>query len=79
MLKVILTSADNDQINNICECVYNYLNGNIELINRLKMKFKRHKNDLRDSVGRNKSIKIKKQSLSQKGGAFLPLLLSTVL
>jgi hypothetical protein len=30
-------------------------------------------------VGRNKSLTIKKQILLQKGGAFLPLLLSTVL
>jgi hypothetical protein len=43
------------------------------------MKLKRHKNDLRNLVGRNKSLKIKKQILSQKRGAFLPFLLSTVL
>jgi hypothetical protein len=43
------------------------------------MKLKRHKKDLRNLVGRNKPLKIKKQILSQKGGAFLPLLLSTVL
>jgi hypothetical protein len=43
------------------------------------MKLKRHKKDLRNLVGLNKSIKIKKQILSLKGGAFLPLLLLTVL
>jgi hypothetical protein len=37
------------------------------------MKLKRHKKDLRNLIDRNKSIKIKKQILSQKGSAFLPL------
>jgi hypothetical protein len=31
MRKVIITNADKDLINTICECVYNCLNGNIEL------------------------------------------------
>ena len=61
MRKVILTNADKDLINTICECVYNCLNGNIELNNEIKMKLKRHKKDLRNLVGRNKSLKIKKQ------------------
>ena len=79
MRKVILSNADKDLINTICECVHNCLNGNIELNNGIKTKLKLHKNDLRNLVGRNKSLKIKKKILSQKGGAFLPLLLSTVL
>ncbi len=79
MRKVILTNADKELINTISECVYDCLNGNIELNNGIKMKSKRHKKDLRNLVGRNKSLKIKKQILSHKGGAFLPLLLSTVL
>jgi hypothetical protein len=40
------------------------------------MKLKRHKNDLRYLVGRKKSLKNKKQTLSQKGRSFLPLLLT---
>jgi hypothetical protein len=79
MRKVILTDLDKDLINTICECVFNCLNGNIELNNEIKMKLKRHKKDFRDLVGRNKSLKIKIKILSQKGGAFLPLFLSTVL
>jgi hypothetical protein len=44
------------------------------------MKLKRHKKDLRNLVGRNESLKIKKQILSQKGdtGRFIKYL-STVL
>jgi hypothetical protein len=57
MRKVISTNADKDLINTICECVYNCLNGNIELNNEIKMKLK----NLRNLVGRNKSLKIKKQ------------------
>ncbi len=79
MRTVILSNADKNLINTICECVHNCLNGNIELNNEIIPKLKRHKNDLRNLVGRNKSLKIKKKILSQKGGAFLPLLLSTVL
>ncbi len=79
MRKVILSNEDKDLINTICECVHNCLNGNIELNNEIKTKLKRHKYDLRNLVGRNKSLKIKKKILSQNGGAFLPLLLSTVL
>ena len=30
MRKVILSNADKDLINTICECVHNCLNGNIE-------------------------------------------------
>ncbi len=37
MRKVILTNADKDLINTIFECVYNCLNGNIELNNEIKM------------------------------------------
>ncbi len=37
--------------------VYNCLNGNIELTNEIKTKLKRHKIDLRNLVGRNKSFK----------------------
>ncbi len=36
MRKVILTKADKDLINTICECVHNCLNGNIELNNEIK-------------------------------------------
>ena len=66
MRKVILTNADKDLINTICECVYNCLNGNIELNNEIKMKLKRHKKDLRNLVGRNKSLKIKKKFYHKK-------------
>ena len=71
MRKVILSNADKDLINNICECVHNCLNGNIELHNEIKTKLKRHKNDLRNLVGRNKSLKIKKKILSQVEHSYL--------
>jgi hypothetical protein len=64
--KVILNNADKDLINTFCECVYNCLNGNIELNNKIKTKLKRHKNDLRNLVGRNKSLKIKKKFYHKK-------------
>ena len=66
MPKVILTNADKDLINTICECVYNCLNGNIELNNEIKTKLKRHKNDLRNLVGRNKSLKINQKNFIRK-------------
>jgi hypothetical protein len=44
MRKVILSNADKDLINTICECVHNCLNGNIELNYEIKTKLKRHKN-----------------------------------
>jgi len=79
MRKSILENADKDLVATICECVYNCLNGNIELNADIKTKLKRHKETLRKLVGKKKSIKLKKQILNQRGGAFLPILLSTVL
>ncbi len=52
--------------NTICECVYNCLNGNIELNNEIKTKLKRYKNDLRNLVGRNKSLKINQKNFIRK-------------
>ncbi len=66
MRKVILTNADEDLINTICECVYNCLNGNIKLNNEIKTKLKRYKNDLHKSVGRNKSLKINQKNFITK-------------
>jgi hypothetical protein len=66
MRKVILSNADKDLINTICECVHKCLNGNKELNNEIKTKLKRHKNDLRNLVGRNKPLKIKKKFITKR-------------
>ncbi len=66
MRKYNLTNADKDLINTFCECVYNCLNGNIELNYEIKMKLKRHKKDLRNLVGRNTSLKNQKTNFITK-------------
>ena len=80
MRKSIIDNADKELISTICECILNCMNGNINLNEETKLKLKRHKNSLRNLLIKKKiSVKKKKNILKQKGGAFLPVLLSTVI
>ena len=80
MRKSIIENADKELISTICECILNCINGNINLDTETKIKLNRHKNVLRNLLVKKKiSVKKKKHLLKQKGGAFLPLLLSSVI
>lgn len=76
--QVLLKACDSDEINCICECIYNVLRGNIPLKDEDKLKLRKHKKVLRRLVSESKH-KSRKRAIVQEGGAFLPIILGTVL
>ena len=76
--KAILRESDKALVYAICEICDNLLLGNIPLTSAQKTKLKRYRNDLRRLAQKGEGWKTKKEHLVQKGGAFLPLLLSAV-
>lgn len=76
--KAILREADKPLVYTICELCDNTLSGNVPLTPSQKQKLIRHKVILKKLAKRGESWKIKKKALTQKGGSFLPLLLSVL-
>lgn len=74
----LLKSCDDEEINIICECIYNVLKGKIPLEKKDKSKLKKYKDTLRTLVSKGKH-KFRKTVIIQKGGAFLPIILGAVL
>lgn len=76
--KVILKACDEEEVNVICECIYNILKGKIPLDEKEKKHLGKHKQTLRKLISRGKN-KIRKNIIIQKGGAFLPIILGAVI
>lgn len=76
--KVLLKSCTEEEINCICECIHNILQGKIPLEEKEKNKLKKYKNLLRQLV-RKTTNKIRKKIIIQKGGSFLPIILSSII
>lgn len=76
--KAILREADKPLIYSICELCDNTLCGNVPLTPTQKQKLKKHKTILKSLAKRGESWLTKKKALTQKGGSFLPLLLSVL-
>lgn len=76
--KAILKQADKKLVNSICEICDNTLLGNIPLTTSQKGKVKKHKHIIRKLAQRGQGWKKKRESLTQHGGAFLPILLSVL-
>ena len=74
----LLKSCNEDEINCICECIHNVLQGKVPLEENNKKKLKKYKSVLRKLV-RKGTNKIRKNILVQKGGAFLPIILGSIL
>lgn len=74
--KAILNVADKNLVHSICEICDNTLLGNIPLSGVQKSQIQKHKKVLRNLATRRQSWKKKKEILVQRGGAFLPILLS---
>lgn len=74
--KAILNDADKALVYSICELCDNTLTGNVPLTPSQKQRLKKHKTVLKRLAKRGESWIKKKKTLAQKGGAFLPLLLS---
>lgn len=76
--KAILKHADKTLVYSICELCDNTLSGNVPLSSSQKQKLKKHKTILKRLAKRGESWVAKKRALAQKGGSFLPLLLSVL-
>lgn len=75
---LLIDYADKDDINAICECIFNVLQGNIKLPKKHKLKLAKDKACLRSLISGKMSLKKKKTSLKQKGG-FLPFILPAII
>lgn len=76
--KALLKSCNEQEINCICECIYNVLQGKVHLEDNEKNKLKKYKHLLRQLV-RKTTNKVRKNIIIQKGGSFLPIILGSVL
>lgn len=76
--KVLLKICNEDEINSICECIYNVLQGEIPLQKQQKNKLLKYKGILRKLISKGKN-KSRRNIIIQKGGAFLPIILGSVL
>ncbi len=77
--KSLIQSASKDQVNCLCEIALNVVNRNIPIHPSTKRVLSDHKKAICTIADKKVSIGKRKKILVQKGGAILPLLLSTVL
>lgn len=76
--EALLKKCGDEEINCITECIFNVLKGKVLLKDKDKSKLKKHKSVLRKLISKG-SYKNRKQIFVQKGGAFLPIILGSVL
>jgi len=77
--KAIISAADKEVIYALCEIVENLLLGNIPLSESQKNQLKRYRKVLYQIAQRGRGgVSAKRKELLQKGGSFIPLLLSLV-
>lgn len=76
--KALLKSCDEDEINCICECIHNVLQGKVPIKEKDKKFLKQYITLLRKLV-RKTTTKVRKNIIVQKGGAFLPIILGSIL
>lgn len=76
--KALLKACDNSEINCICECIYNVLKGKIPIEKKERQKLNKYKHILRKLLAKGKTS-FRKHIIVQKGGAFLPIILGSVL
>lgn len=73
----VIKGASKELIDTICECILNFLNGNLNVPETDLEKLVKHKSSLRKLLKRI-SLKEKKKVLIQKGG-FLQILLPSII
>lgn len=77
--RVLIETADKEEILAVSEIIDNLLRGNIPLSDKQRRRLKRHKTKLRNIASKRVSVKQKKRLLNQSGGflsAIIPLALS---
>lgn len=76
--RALLKSCNQEEINCICECIYNVLLGKIPIPDNEKQKLNKYKNILRKLISKGKN-NLRKKIIIQKGGAFLPIIVGSVI
>ncbi len=76
--KSVVSNANRELIQCICECVHNVVNGNIPISKPRVEKLAGHKKKIAKLLSKQTGLKQKKKLLIQSGG-FLPLLLTPIL
>jgi hypothetical protein len=78
--KLLIGNLPTDLVRCICEVCDNLLQGNIPISQTDKKKLVRHKKIIRYLASKKpKSISLKRRQILQQGGAFLPILLPSLL
>lgn len=77
--KKLLENANKDQIDSLCECALNVVKRNIPIDEATKSSLCKHKQAICKVALTKQPLTKRKKILVQKGGAFLPLILQTVL
>ena len=75
----LIKSARPEQINAICDCIHNVLQGNVPLSNSQKGKLKKKKNILRKLTDKKNKTLTRKKLLVQHGSGFLSSILEPVI
>lgn len=75
----LLLGAKKDQIDCLCEATLNVLNTNVSVPSKVRDQLCKHKKSLTKLAFHKEGLKNRKKILVQKGGAFLPLILGTIL
>ena len=71
---LLIDFAGKDDLDAVCQCIFNVLAGNIKISTSTFNKLKKHKKTLRYLINRRVNNQQRKKVLKQKGG-FLPFLL----
>lgn len=77
--RILLKACQEEEINFICECIHNVLQGKIPLHPQEKSKLGKYKNILRTLLRKGRKHMTRKNIIIQKGGSFLPIILGAVL
>lgn len=76
---LLLKKCTVDEINCICECIHNVLQGKIQLDEDKKKHLQKFKSVLRKLIQKGRDKHFRKKILIQKGGAFLPIIIGAIL
>lgn len=77
--KYILTQANAELVNCICECCLNVLNGNVKITKKQRKVLLPYGKILRMLAQRGVPVETRRQRILQRGGGFLPALLVPIL
>jgi hypothetical protein len=78
-MRAIIHTSDKELICCICECILNFVNGNVKVSDEELKRLKKYKKILRELLNKYKPLKYKKKIIFQHGSGFLPILIPTII